>query len=850
MASISSLMGSSSSTSSIYGSRNSNIISGLASGLDTESLIEGMVESYKQKILGLQQDRTKLQWQQSAYQSISDKLVEFSRKYASYTSTTNLLSNAFFNNAVITSTKGQYADLVTATGKSNSDISILGVAQLATAARYQTSAAGIGADGVTAQGSKVDLSENMLINNMTGTLSISYNGTESISIEIEATDDLFNDDGSLSMDKFQTVLEEKLKDQQLTDKNGDKVSASELIDVEVSPRGGVSLKTKGDAIVGASVLVSGASGDFAGVIQDLDSVTDKSGSFQLDLGAAKATIDGTKAEYLSGKTLSVTLNGQTKKVTLGEITGDDNDAVVSALETALNKAFGNGRIGVENKDGAITFTVRDGDTFSVSSTEAGVSETLFGKGNSMVTNYLDVSKSLGTLGNLQGDTLTFGGVQVKGTIKTMADKSEIVAQKDGTYTDQSGNRVDKDGNYLSSDGKTPLYEFTLTINDETLTFTQDTALETMVNSINSNANMGVNVSYSKLTNQFVFTAKDTGEGGRIEISGDLGTAIFGTVDPSDASKYTAGQDAVFQAEVNGQAKVFTRSGNTFDLDGLTVTLDGLFNNTDRGADAAPIQSADADESLFDPSGEAVTFSTKTDTDTIVDAIKQMVEDYNAMVTEVKKAYTDMPLQQTDGSRYEPLTSDQEADMTESEIEAYEEKAKTGILFMDRDLSSLYSSLRSAVVPGGSDGAYLRSIGINTSYSDGLTTISLDESALREALENDLDGVRDAFTKSRENGAGTDGLMTSIQKVTDKYAATTGAVKGILIEKAGSQYSPTAALDNTMLDRIDEIDRQIETWQSKMSDKVDYYTNKFTQLELLINQMNSQSAALAGLSGGY
>ena len=148
MASISSLMGSSSSTSSIYGSRNSNIISGLASGLDTESLIEGMVESYKQKILGLQQDRTKLQWQQSAYQSISDKLVEFSRKYASYTSTTNLLSNAFFNNAVITSTKGQYADLVTATGKSNSDISILGVAQLATAARYQTSAAGIGADGV------------------------------------------------------------------------------------------------------------------------------------------------------------------------------------------------------------------------------------------------------------------------------------------------------------------------------------------------------------------------------------------------------------------------------------------------------------------------------------------------------------------------------------------------------------------------------------------------------------------------------------------------------------------------------------------------------------------------------
>ena len=92
-------------------------------------------------------------------------------------------------------------------------------------------------------------------------------------------------------------------------------------------------------------------------------------------------------------------------------------------------------------------------------------------------------------------------------------------------------------------------------------------------------------------------------------------------------------------------------------------------------------------------------------------------------------------------------------------------------------------------------------------------------------------------------------MTSIQKVTDKYAATTGAVKGILIEKAGSQYAPTAALDNTMLNKMEEIDVEIEKWQDKMSDKVDYYTNKFTQLELLINQMNSQSSALAGLTGG-
>ena len=103
MASISSLMSSSSSSSSIYGNRTNNMITGLASGMDTEAMIEGMVQGYQQKILKLQQNKTMVQWQQAAYQSISDKLVEFSRKYMSYSqSTTNLMSPEFFNNAVIT----------------------------------------------------------------------------------------------------------------------------------------------------------------------------------------------------------------------------------------------------------------------------------------------------------------------------------------------------------------------------------------------------------------------------------------------------------------------------------------------------------------------------------------------------------------------------------------------------------------------------------------------------------------------------------------------------------------------------------------------------------------------------
>ena len=124
MASVSSLTGSTSSSSSIYGNRTTNILSGLASGMDTENMIEGLISGYKQKISSFNQDITRLQWQQQAYQSISDKLVEFSRKYTSYTSSTNLFSTSFFKNAVSVTPSGTYANLVSASGKTTSEISI------------------------------------------------------------------------------------------------------------------------------------------------------------------------------------------------------------------------------------------------------------------------------------------------------------------------------------------------------------------------------------------------------------------------------------------------------------------------------------------------------------------------------------------------------------------------------------------------------------------------------------------------------------------------------------------------------------------------------------------------------
>lgn len=882
MASISSLSGSSSSSSSIYGNRTYNIISGLASGLDTESLISGAIQGYQQKIQNLQNQSTKLQWQQEAYQSISDKLVEFNRNYASfaYSSGTNLASSSFFNNAVNTTTSGTFANLVTATGKTSSNVVLNAVSKLATAARYTHSANTLNpnttvdsnSNTITATGDKMGnlLTDDVELSKLSGSLTLNYGG-RTVSIDFGERELYTKEDGSFDSAAFQDAIVSKLKEQKISTSNGSSVTADTLINVTVDEQGNIGFSDKSAG--GNTVSIASATGSLKGMINDYDQiVSGKTSNFSLNLTNG-VTEKKSMAEYLSGKSITVTLDGKSKtielpkvEVVMGSGGNADVDATNAKFTDALNKelknAFGD-RVEVsmtsikEEGSDAVTgyglsFKLKDtGSTLSVTSSNKDVANVL-GIGTGL-TSYLDTTKTLGEL-NIDWDSLKGSPLQGVGsaTQKTGEDGSIY-------YVDEAGNKVNEQNQRLDEKGNV-IFQYDLVINDVTIgSYTKDTELNTVINAINSNTEAGVSVSYSKTTGQFVFTAKDTGAGGRVEINetipvegGDpksnLGAELFGAVDPSKIGEndpnYTHGQDAEFIATINGQVMELTRSSNSFDLDGMNITVSGTFNEDKTVADIADaVKNNKLTEDL------QVTFTSKTDADKIVDAVKKMVEDLNTLIKEVKSAYSDMPLQKTDGSSYEPLSDEDMEGMSESAIEAYEEKAKTGILFMDRDLSALYNDLRNAITSSGSDGVTLRSMGIETSYSDGLTTLTFDEQKFRKALESDPDKVQEAFTKSKENGAATNGLMASLTAITDKYADTDGDVKGILIEKAGSKYSPSASLDNDMLDQLKELEKEISKWQTKMSNQVDYYTNKFTQLEMLMNQMNSQSSALSGLMGG-
>ena len=931
MASITSMMNSSYNTSSIYGTR--NVLSGLASGMDTETMIENAVSGIKQKIQSLLQKRTKIEWQQEAYRSIIDKAVNLNNKYTSYSSKTNLLSSSFFNSAVITSALGTFADKVTASGKTTSDIKINAVKQMATAASYTVSgSAALGGDFSTITGGKgVDLSADMDVSTVSGSLTIQYGGSNGTSFDLNFDElDIYE-----NADDLAGAIREKLGGQTWTyTKNGitETVKGSDVVDVQVDEDGNITFSDKTSD--GNAVYISSVNGD----IRDTLGVRAGSARNTIEAGSASLSEKVSTREYLSDKELNVSLNGTSKTIKLSDVLKNvkdlnlDENATAederlakaeqkkqfeAALQGELDKAFGSGQVKASvGYDGVMSFkAVDDGSTLTLGGSAVKILG--FESGDS---NYINTGKKL-------GDLLGEGVFNPSNRLKAVGDVTEMSNSAGTYYVDSQGNKVEmtEDGEYFQIDdtGKA-IYDFK--INGATIKVTEDTTMESLMNSINANASMGVKVSYSKLTNEFKFTASETGANSRIEMDG-LAQAMFGPFGSSsnkfsdvyglgleeggskkisftaeggvssfevtsgmtmqdvvdklnnspfsvygytasyDASSnrivmtdekgkmldlkitgtdekgetvtynssYTGGTDAIMDVEINGKRfENLSRSSNNFDIDGLNITVKGTFDasGVEEGKDYEP-----------------VTFESVTDSDKIVDAIRSFVNDYNEMVAEIKSAYSTMPGQKSNGSRYEPLTAEQEEKYTESELAAYNEKAKQGILFGDTTLSSMYGKLLNAIAPGGADGQALREIGIGTSYENGLTTISLDEDKLRAALDGNPEKVKDAFTKTVNGGSSSNGLMQTLQNTLNTYVKTTGEPKGVLITKAGSIKAPTSLNNNSLYTQMSNIDKQIERWQDKMSSQIDRYTSQFSKLEQLVAQMNAQASSLAGLMGG-
>ena len=349
-------------------------------------------------------------------------------------------------------------------------------------------------------------------------------------------------------------------------------------------------------------------------------------------------------------------------------------------------------------------------------------------------------------------------------------------------------------------------EVKFSINGVDFTFTDDTLLNDMVSQINA-SDAGVKISYSSLKDGFTITSKTTGSASEIKIENKAGN-MFSYVDEEGNTVAGAiGIEAQTKKGVDAELKIdgydVVKSSNTFTIDGITYTL----NNE---------------------SETAISFNVTRNVDAVVDKISKFVDSYNELIGKLQDMVGEDVYR-----TYTPLTDAQKEEMSDSDIEKWEEKAKSGLLHSDAGIEGLLTTVRKAmytVVEG--TGMKLSDIGLSTgAYTDG-AKITLDKTKLKTALETNPDAVTSLFIKTSNS--------------TDANTKFNGS--GFMARLSSSLLSYTTQATNVSLsqleDNISDSKDMVDTLEEKMSAKSDALYLKFSAMEAALAKLNSQSSWLS------
>lgn len=304
-------------------------------------------------------------------------------------------------------------------------------------------------------------------------------------------------------------------------------------------------------------------------------------------------------------------------------------------------------------------------------------------------------------------------------------------------------------------------------------------------------------------------------------------AATGTLKTSDGSAFDLSQLKDGQYIENGT--VYNADGTktditglTYEKDGQTVTADGLRMNGDK-------------LEIFN--GTTETIQVDRDTDQIIEGIKSFVDEYNKLI----KTLNDYLDEDTSYKEYAPLTDAQKKEMSEKEIELWEEKAKEGLLHRDSTIDSFLQSMRTALYEKPEGCAYaLYDLGIETGEweSKGQLVFTSDsEAKLRQVLESDPESVMQLFTDSEE------GIFTKINNIMDDTAKISSGSPGALVELAGVKGKASES-NNTLYEQIKDIDDRIAALKETYEREKNRYWSEFNTMEQLISNMNVQSSWLS------
>lgn len=786
---------------------------GIASGLDVDSMIEKMTTGTRQKIEKQMSTRQLLSWKQEGYQSVSTKLIDFNSKFLSLTASNSLNRASTFAKSIISS-QGTNSSKVSVSGASAvlSDLKIHGVSQLASNTVLNAPGKAVLESLKTGE---LDLGTELQLQNLADSyLEFKYGGkrytaffdsskdystpeqaVKSINESLMAVE---TSDGAKLGEKMELRYDASSKQYSFVDKQENKenmISLSGGTKEAIKALGMDNVDIKADNNIGAT-------GTLSGWTIDGDSLISKP----------------LLRDYLSEKEIYFSYNGESQSIKLPNADDYKDHPMTMAdlkasLQTSLDKAFGTGKVVVDLEAG----TGVNGGKLSFQTGDASSTFKLTGGTKGL----LGASGALGGLMTGDGNRLNLDATLGHTVLLGSSDPTSPVPGASDSYF----------AIWAEADG-TQKKEMALEINGVQIHgLTEDSAMRDVIQAIND-SDAGVKLSYMETANKFMMTATKGGTAGEITFKSKVETkggevsnyasALFGMIDCQTGNgNLKAGQDSKMTVSYGGSDQLIevVRNDNAYKFEGATFTLNGTFA-ADSGTEGV------------------VTFKSKPDTENVTKKVKEMVDAYNGLVDDVNKRSGTKP-----NRKYPPLTNEQKTKMSESEIRSYEDKAKEGLLFNDGNLSGIADKLR-YVFSGVTNLGTLDDMGLRiaSSYTE-QGKLTFDEEKFKAAMDRDPDQVSRFFTGT-VGGKGQDGFMARMVGIYDTYAKTDGYAKGTLITLAGSAASATSMINNSIQRQIDGIDENVKTLTKKLQTEIDRYNSQFTQLERLVAQMNSQSSALS------
>ena len=439
---------------------------------------------------------------------------------------------------------------------------------------------------------------------------------------------------------------------------------------------------------------------------------------------------------------------------------------------------------------------------------------------------------------------------VKGTVKAETKLSEI-----GFTGDEASlniNTTDEEGNAVT----------------KTVSLTKDSTIQDVVNALKDN---GLNASFDANNGRIFVSSKNTGKAADFSLS----SATTKLVEKKDADgnvikdsngktemesvALSAEEQAASKkligllgldtdssniygnkaAKIDGRDAVialngvkYTNTTNDFAINGLNISVNGV---TD---DVADPDSTDL-SSLNDST--AITINTATDSQGIYDTVKDFLTEYNNIINEITKLYN-----ADSAGSYEPLTDDEKDKMSDTEIEKWETKIKDSLLRRDSSLSSVMNAMMTSMS---------QPIEINgKSYS--LSSFGIQTLGFLNAAENEQNAYHIDGDEDDENTSGNqDKLMAAITSDPDTVIEFMKQLSTNLYKSIDDQMQSNDLRSRYKIYNDKEMDKQytnltktIKEWESKVSDKEDYYYKQFSNMETALAKLQSQTSSISSMLG--